>query len=350
MRFLTAFVCLAVLACPTTQAAPPFGGTIFIDPDIITSSDPTTFTGMTYAGQGWRTMYDRRVGWTTRNAYLFDADYSDGLTAEIQVNPEFGSAEVAEIEANKYGIEIGRLPTVLRSDVRTVSIHQGVNPFGGGNNNILIHTGQANAYSASGILEETLVHEAAHTSLDADHRYAAGWVAAQAADPDFISTYAQNNPTREDIAESFLPYLAVRYRAERISTSLADTITATIPNRIAYFDDQGFNMFPIFEPQTPGDTNGDGIVDDSDITNLVAQFGGPPDGESADFNGDNFVDLADFAVLRGNLGFGAEPPAPDDAFGAGIPEPATMTLLALGALSLPKRGGLAGLRRGRRRS
>jgi hypothetical protein len=27
-------------------ADPPFGGTIFIDPDIITSSDPTTYTGL----------------------------------------------------------------------------------------------------------------------------------------------------------------------------------------------------------------------------------------------------------------------------------------------------------------
>jgi hypothetical protein len=54
------------------------------------------------------------------------------------------------------GTEIGRLPTVLRSQLRTVWIHQGVEPFGGGNNNLLIHTGQADLYYASGILEETL--------------------------------------------------------------------------------------------------------------------------------------------------------------------------------------------------
>ena len=65
------------------------------------------------------------------------------------------------------------------------------------------------------------------------------------ADPTFISTYARDFPSREDIAESFLPYLAIRYRADRISQSLANTILLTIPNRIAYFDDQSFAIYPI---------------------------------------------------------------------------------------------------------
>ena len=33
----------------------------------------------------------------------------------------------------------------------------------------------------------------------------------------FISEYARDHPDREDIAESFLPYLAVRYRPERLT-------------------------------------------------------------------------------------------------------------------------------------
>ncbi len=228
----------------------PYSGTIFIDPDIITSSDPTTFTGMQYAGTGDRLMFDRRVdSFVTLNAFLFNVSFSDGLSTEIEVNPEFGTAAVAEAAASYYATVIGRLPTVLRSDVETVWIHEGVEPFGGGNNNLLIYTGQAAQYSSQGILEETLVHEAAHTSLDAAHASSPGWLAAQQADPSFISDYARDNPTREDIAESFLPYLAVRYRLDRISQSVADTITSTIPNRIAYFDDQDFNMFPIQVPE-----------------------------------------------------------------------------------------------------
>ena len=227
-------------------ADPPFSGTIFIDPDIITASDPTTLQNVVYTGQGSRTMFDRRVNnWITVNAYLFDASFSDGLSAEIQVNPEFGSSDVALDEAQKYGEVIGRLPTVLRTDVNAVWIHKGVQPFGGGNNSLLIHTGQADFYVADGILEETFVHEASHTSLDMMHASAPGWVAAQTADGTFISTYARDNPNTEDIAESFLPYLAIRYRSNRISQSYANTILQTIPNRIAYFDNQSFEMFPI---------------------------------------------------------------------------------------------------------
>ena len=94
-------------------------------------------------------------------------------------------------------------------------------------------------------MEETLVHEAAHTSLDANHAASSGWLTAQTIDGEFISTYAQDYPDREDIAESFLPYLAIRYRSDRIDQSTFEIITQTIPNRIQYFDDQLFNLYPI---------------------------------------------------------------------------------------------------------
>jgi hypothetical protein len=227
-------------------ADPPYGGTIFIDPDIITSRDITTFQGATYAGQGMRWMFDRRVNdWIHVNAYLFTATFSDGLTIEIQVNPEFADATTAEAVTLKYCEVIGRIPTVLRKDVQTVWIHKGNQPFGGGNNNLLIHTEQGDSYEASGILEETFIHEASHTSLDSAHSAASGWLAAQSSDGNFISTYARDYPDTEDIAESFLTYLAIRYRSDRISQADYDTITQTIPNRIAYFDSQAFDLYPM---------------------------------------------------------------------------------------------------------
>ena len=162
---------------------------------------------------------------------------------EIQVNPEFGSTDNALAEALKYGEEIGRLPTVLRKDVETVWIHKGTKPFGGGNNNLLIHTGQASDYINEGILEETFIHEAAHTSLDSSHAFSSGWISAQKSDCNFISSYAKDYPQREDIAESFLPWVAVKYRSDQISEGLKDTILQTIPNRIKYFDNQTFDMY-----------------------------------------------------------------------------------------------------------
>ena len=227
--------------------APPFSGTISIDPDIITEADPTSLQGLSYAGQGMRTMYDRRVpGWVEVNAYLFNAGFDDGLQIEFQVNPEFGSVDDARTQAEFYALVIGRLPQALRTNVETSWIHQGNELFGGGNNNLLIHTGSiAQSYIQDGILEEVFVHEACHTSLDGSHASAPDWIAAQQADPDFISTYAQDFPDREDIAESFLPYLAVRFKSDRISEELEHIIRSTIPNRLDYFEGLDLDFYPL---------------------------------------------------------------------------------------------------------
>ncbi len=248
-RYLGFFILLFFVLfnnCEKIEEA-PFKGTIFLDPDIIADSDPSTFESLYYKGQGLRTMFDRRVDdWIKTDAYLFPAKYEDGLNIEIQVNPEFQNPEIAQIYAEKFAEAIGRLSTELRKNVETVWIHRGMQLFGGGNNNILIHTDYSEAhYEKQGILEEVLVHEASHTSLDKQHSKNGDWLLAQKKDKNFISEYAQKNPNREDIAESYLTYLAIRYRPERISDSLKTIIENTIPNRIKYFDNQSFNMNPI---------------------------------------------------------------------------------------------------------
>lgn len=240
-RIFFALIALASIA----SGAPPFGGTIFLDPDIITATDPSTYVKVVDKGQAKRTMFDRRTNrFGEYNAYLFAANFSDLPSVEVQVNPEFSRAKARRLAA-KYALVIGRLPKCLRLDLKTVWIHDGVQPFGGGNNNLLIHTGQSVFYERDGILEETFVHEASHTSLDASHSASPGWKAAQASDPDFISTYARDNPTREDIAETFLLWLAVHHRPERLDKSLRETIRSTVPARLKYFSAQGFNVRPV---------------------------------------------------------------------------------------------------------
>ena len=239
----------AVLVISVDTVIPLFviPGTLFVDPDIVTASDPTTFRAVSYAGRGDRVMFDRRPnGFVTYNAFLFDAVFTGGFRLEIQVNPEFRTSDAARQAAEKYGWLIGQLPRALRqSDFQTVWIHKGVQLFGGGNNNVLIHTGQADLYEADGILEEALIHEGAHTSLDSRHASSSGWIQAQQNDMDFISTYARDHPTREDLAESFPMWMALRYGADRISPHLAATIRDRMPHRLAYLDDQHFDMAPV---------------------------------------------------------------------------------------------------------
>lgn len=228
--------------------APPYQGTVFLDPDIIVPSDPTDFVDLEPAGRGERLVYDRRAAaWITIRAYLFDATFGSGLTTEFQVNPEFSTWEEAEAAARDYAPAIGQIPAALRGDVDAVWIHRGDEAFGGGNRSLLVHTGRGAQYRQQGFLAEVFVHEGVHTSLDSTHADAPGWRAAQAADPTFISTYARDHPDREDLAESFSAWLAVRHRRDRITEGMADTITAAIPNRLAYFDSLDLNLCPVVD-------------------------------------------------------------------------------------------------------
>ncbi|MFY0592952.1 hypothetical protein [Roseivirga sp.] len=228
-----------------TPPAPSQEGTIFLSSTIMTQEDASTLMTVTANGIGTRTMYDRRTAsFNQEEARLFNATYSDGFTIEIQVNPEFTATEALQ-EAEKYGREVGRLPKVLKRDAETMWIHKGEELFGGGNNNFLIHTGTtATVYEPRGILLETLVHEGSHTSLDAYIKDDPDWQYAQTADGTFISEYARDNPDREDIAETFLLYIAYKYRPETLTETLRTFIKEAVSYRMDYFDKQNFELAP----------------------------------------------------------------------------------------------------------
>ena len=226
---------------PAPPAEPPFGGTLFVHDGIIIDEDPTSFRGLTYAGQGERIMYDRRTNaFENYRPHLFNAQFGENKIVEVQVNPEM-SREEGEAEATKYCRVIGQIPGFLFRDLDTVWLHRGDNSFGGGNRNLLIHTEQGERYIADGLLGEVFLHEAAHTSVDAYHQDRPSWLAAQAADGQAISRYAADFPRREDLAETLPLYLAVRFYSDRLPQRIADAVLTTIPNRIRYLDCQHFD-------------------------------------------------------------------------------------------------------------
>ncbi|MDE2838661.1 MAG: hypothetical protein OXL97_14335 [Chloroflexota bacterium] len=206
----------------------------------MTGEDPTSFQGVTYTGRGERRFFDRRVdAWITVNAHLFAVRYEGREIIEFQVNPEFGSKEAARAEVDTYASALGRLPLFLLSRVDKVTINDGYELWGGNgqDRSILIHTDKGREYIQEGFLEEVMIHEAAHVSLDGVHEYSQGWREAQVKDCGFISEYAREHPYREDVAESFLPYYALRYYPERLADSDRAAILNAIPHRIAFFDE-----------------------------------------------------------------------------------------------------------------
>ena len=220
---------------------PPFEGTAFISSRLIDSSDPSSLMNVTDSGRAMREFWDRRAErWVTIEVYLFDVRYGWGAV-EFQVNPEFGSVDAARAEVDTYAPALGRLPAFLMTNAREVEISALDAPFQGNEAGLFhIYTGDGDELIRNGFLEEVLFHEAGHASLDRHHRNSAGWREAQNTDGVFISEYARDNPDREDVAESILPYFAVRSRPERLTDADRSAILAAIPNRLEYFDRQGF--------------------------------------------------------------------------------------------------------------
>ena len=93
---------------------------------IFSTVDPTTFSGITYNGQGSRVMFDGRNGgrWITVNAFLFTATFSDHSSVEFRCNPEYGQV-AANIQASKYAKALGRIPEVFRSRVDIFDLNRG---------------------------------------------------------------------------------------------------------------------------------------------------------------------------------------------------------------------------------
>ena len=220
---------------------PPFEGTAFLSPRLIDSSDPSSLMNVTYAGRGMREFWNRRAErWVTIEAYVFDVRYGWGAV-EFQVNPEFGSADAARDEVDTYAPALGRLPAFLMTNAREVEISAVDAAFQGNEAGIFhIYTGDGEELIRNGFLEEVLFHEAGHASLDRHHKNSAGWRQAQDTDGVFISEYARDHPDREDVAESILPHFAVRHRPERLNNADRSAILTAIPNRLRYFDEQGF--------------------------------------------------------------------------------------------------------------
>jgi hypothetical protein len=89
-------------------------------------------------------------------------------------------------------------------------------------------------------------------------------------------------------------------------------------------------LTPVLEPNTPGDFNGDGIVDDADYDAWKSNFGSTSDA-AADGNGNGTVDAADYVVWRNAVSPAA---ASGSVAGLSAPEPsgAILSAIALGLM------------------
>jgi len=220
---------------------PPFGGTALEIPDSITEADQTAFIGASYTGQMYVDMWDGS-SFEQTYAFIFVAQYSDGMTVTVAVHAAFGSTGAAEFQATRYATIMGRVPFMFRQKILNLHLRpgtyaEGCNAWGGGGT-VTLCTGVGEDLIAHGNGEELFVHEGCHISLDASIYSDPAWVCAQNMDLMFISNYARDNRKTEDAAESILPWYASRYSANRVPQETLNKIQEAIPYRLKYFDDR----------------------------------------------------------------------------------------------------------------
>lgn len=251
-RAIAAVIAIAAItiSCAAPAQAdtpPPFDGTVWLGTNLITPSSPSDLISVTPTGQGVRKTYDRRIGWVTQNAYLFNAAFIGSTPVEVIVNTEFGSADAALAQAQYFARITGQLPRSCRTQIDALWVHSGNENVGGGNRSLMLYSGYAQANA--GYMEEAMLHECAHTSLDYAWKGSvdrAQWNAAAAQDPGFISKYARDNPTSEDVSESFGPYVAWKLgAASGYSADQLAAIASQIPHRLVYLDSLGLDLSPV---------------------------------------------------------------------------------------------------------
>ena len=238
---------------PPPPPPPPYGGTaVDSEFEVIFTNDESTFTGLRDLGLGKELMYDSRSNkgnYEYIDAHIFKADYTGGKVVHIAVNAELdrnigGIFNLADIIANKYAAVVGRMPKIFRDAIDTLWIHDGEERWFSGLNEGTRFIGiYISSYPTT--THAAILHETCHLYIDKIYSNDQHWLDAQKNDGGkFISTYAKENPQREDLAESFTAYFAIRYRKDRISIYTFINVIKTIPNRINFFESLELDMSP----------------------------------------------------------------------------------------------------------
>ena len=231
---------------------PPFAGTMWDLPDLITSSDYTIYSTSSYQGIETRLFYDKSIpDFINYPAHIYKVKFGDGLSVDFEIYSEFTEDEANSIK-QKYAPLMGQLGKELRKNIKSIEFLKGEEGASAQRSedlnyaNITFHIDWLNNIVETrpdgDKTEELLIHESAHLSIDPYVYGQQGWTDAVNLDGNYISTYAKDNPNSEDVAETFQAYIAVKYFPDRISNSLRDTILSVCLNRFKYFDSLNLDL------------------------------------------------------------------------------------------------------------
>lgn len=233
------------------ETSTPFSGTVHNLPNISPTSElETKFKSLSFIGREQRKMYDRRAqiegdpwsGWIQVEAFIFKSVFSDnmGVPLEIRVNPEFGTEAKAKEQALRYSQILGQSPLEFRARLEIMDLNKGTWSDGGGGGgnherkSLNLNTGHGEDMIEKKTIHNFFIHELCHVTFDYLHKDKGEWICAQNNDGKFISEYARDSPTTEDIAESLTAWYLITFHPDSVSKEKITKIQETIPHRLQY--------------------------------------------------------------------------------------------------------------------
>ena len=230
-------------------------GSVWIDKDIITKKDPSSFISLEFIEEKKIEWWDQRT-WKINdkqyeninqkiffNVFIFRAFFERSHDILIRVNSEFKTQKKAEKQAAIYAKIYGQMPNFLKERARSLTIHKGNFGWLGGNEDVIIYTNLSRAHS-----EEAMFHELAHVSLDFQFDGSVNeneWRNSILKDKYYITRYAYDYFFQEDIAETALWWFATKCKPNTISKKNYNKVIKHLPNRLNYLDNQNYDFYPV---------------------------------------------------------------------------------------------------------
>jgi len=231
--------------------------------NFITQKDPTTFKRLTFNKEkniktpNVEKHSDLNKGKTKKfRAFSFEAEYEDNITVEIFVEYEKDKKdfEKAKRIALYFSRMYGRMPHFLKIYTDRIYVHgigKGSGTWFASGTKREFHLRRGLCLNIHVTTEHSrcaviMAHELAHVLQQLTGVISPSkWGEARKLDKKkYCSKYAKTN-SKEDFAESVICWIAVRHRSDKITQFDVKKINHFIPNRLKFFDEMNFNMYPM---------------------------------------------------------------------------------------------------------
>jgi len=236
----------------------------FLTDVIFTKSSPTTFQKLTFNKEKNVGKVFKRVkhssGWKNKKlfrSFSFTAEYEDNIKVELLVeyDEDFKDFKKAEEKALYYSNMYGQMPHFLKTYNKKIYIHndiemrQGFGTWWAEPRKREFHINPQDCNYVTQYYSNcatTMVHELAHIIQELTGVISPSkWLKAKKLDnKKYCSKYSKKN-SKEDFADSMVCWIVVRHKSDRTHKSYVEIINQYIPNRLKFFDEMNFNIYPM---------------------------------------------------------------------------------------------------------